>query len=390
MSCNKCNTEECGCVSNGMHVLPPSECNTPECVAPPECEEVISTDCIVFLGEDKTCGLDTVYESGDTIVVVVEKIVDYFCSNLGDATIIVTEKTCGLETVYATGDTIIEALEKTVDYFCGAPLSIFTNDVGYITSAGVPTNVSAFTNDAGYVTSSKNIATNDLVFTGNSTTDFDGNTAIFLDAILDIQGEIYSKGKNSIIGSTAFGEGIFSVSVSGIENTAFGYEAMRNATTAYENTAVGKWSLRALTVGYYNTAVGLSSLLNNQGGYLNTAIGYNALFSNVSAALNTAVGGNALVDCIANSNTALGFQAGKGITIGENNLILGSNVTQPATINNCIIIGAGAVATGNNQVVLGSAATPVGSVDAVGTFTQTNRMIINLNGVDYYIALDAV
>ena len=32
-------------------------------------------------------------------------------------------------------------------------LSEFTNDVGYITSASVPTNVSAFTNDAGYLTS---------------------------------------------------------------------------------------------------------------------------------------------------------------------------------------------------------------------------------------------
>ncbi len=118
--CKTCKTVECGCGSGATAVQPPLSTNTPSCPNPEPCENAMGTECIIYTGDNKTCGEDTVYETGDTIEEVQEKIVDYFCEQVEEATIIVTQKECGEEdTVYETGDTIIEALEKTVDYFCG-------------------------------------------------------------------------------------------------------------------------------------------------------------------------------------------------------------------------------------------------------------------------------
>ena len=55
----------------------------------------------------------------------------------------------------------------------------------------------------------------------------------------------------------------------------------------------------------------------------NVGLGLNALGSNVTANNNTAVGYNALYACTATQNSALGLQAGDGITTGTNSTCLG-------------------------------------------------------------------
>jgi hypothetical protein len=80
--CKKCREVNCGCSSGATAVQPPLSTNTPECPSPEPCPEVISTQCIQYIGEDKNCGEDTVYESGDTIAEVDSKIVDYFCEQI--------------------------------------------------------------------------------------------------------------------------------------------------------------------------------------------------------------------------------------------------------------------------------------------------------------------
>jgi hypothetical protein len=163
MSCNKCETKKCSCGQGSTPVMPPSECNTPTCPTPAPCSEIVPTACIQYVGEAKLCGEDEVFAEGDTIGVIEEKIVDYFCERLSnvsqevtEASIIVTQVDCGEDTVYETGDTIIEALEKTVGYFCTelsdindiiSGLATVASSGAYSDLTGLPTALSDFSND---------------------------------------------------------------------------------------------------------------------------------------------------------------------------------------------------------------------------------------------------
>jgi hypothetical protein len=80
--CKECRKAECGCSSKGTAVQPPLSSNTPSCPTPEPCPEVISTDCIVYTGDSKTCGDDPVYAEGDTIAEIQSQIVDYFCEEI--------------------------------------------------------------------------------------------------------------------------------------------------------------------------------------------------------------------------------------------------------------------------------------------------------------------
>lgn len=221
MSCTTCKTKTCTCKKSTLPVMPPTGCNEPDCADPNLCPEVISTECIVYLGDAISCGDDEVVATGSTLQQVHESIVTYFCTRLTQAqedlqaaSVIVTEVSCGEDVVYETGDNIIEALEKTVGYFCtgledintvitslatvattgaysdlsGVPsaLSDFTNDLltadelaaingantpttlnPFATISDIPTLTSELTNDSGFLTSSTNLGNSDLTLTAN-------------------------------------------------------------------------------------------------------------------------------------------------------------------------------------------------------------------------------
>jgi len=187
-------------------------------------------------------------------------------------------------------------------------------------------------------------------------------------------GQVYALGKGSIATNTAFGKDVFDATITGVENTAMGGNAMRVNTTGFENVSVGHNSMYLNAGGYYNTALGVLSLKSNTAGVGSTALGHGAL-----------------EDSTGNYNVGVGKESGEGHTSGGQNTYLGAYTsTTNGAIEDAIVIGYNAEATASGQLVIGSGSNPVGSVDAVGTFTQTNRMIIKLNGVDYYIALDAV
>jgi len=186
-------------------------------------------------------------------------------------------------------------------------------------------------------------------------------------------------------------------------NTALGYESSINGTGAF-NTAFGYQTLRANTTGINNTAIGYNALIKNTIGQRNIAIGANALGDDVfgpvegndniaigvdalrvgdlgitnlaignyamstagaGQSFNTGVGHYALqnVQSGGGNNTAFGLSAGKLITTGSNNVILGNYDGNQGgydirTLNNYVVIADG---NGNPRIIVDPAEAAVAS-----------------------------
>ncbi len=208
--------------------------------------------------------------------------------------------------------------------------------------------------------------------------------------------------------SVAIGSGALAyqpLGTTGLVNTAVGYRVLGSSgltTAAADNTGVGYFALSANTSGNTNTGIGASALLNNTAGSSNSAEGYSALrgnttgsnstalgadalFYNTTGSSNTAVGGSAIagvsgtpltgsgntgiganalyqIQGASVNNTALGYQAGKALTTGGSNLILGFNV------------GSATLSTGSNNILVGTS----GAVDTPATNTSNFLNIGNL------------
>jgi hypothetical protein len=155
-----------------------------------------------------------------------------------------------------------------------------------------------------------------------------------------------------------------SATVTGDYNIAIGESAMNNADAVEDNIAIGRSSQ---TKGSDNIAIGPQS----RGG--NTSIVTGAIGIGNQAAANEnysiAIGANASAD------------ADYAISIGQG--------TNNLNANSCAI-GRGASTNAANQLAIGTAVNPLGATDAVTSFTQSGRWTVKINGIDYYIPLDAV
>jgi hypothetical protein len=154
--------------------------------------------------------------------------------------------------------------------------------------------------------------------------------------------------------NTAFGAATLLFNTDGFNNTAVGAAALLNNTTGSQNTAIGAFALQfnntdnntaigadALsehTTGSDNTAIGNTALGSNTEGGANTAIGRDTLVNNTVGDRNTAIGRSALFSSTGDSNTALGFNAGTGVTTANNVICIGAfsgaNVDDSCFINN--------------------------------------------------------
>lgn len=72
---------DCGCTDNTAPVMPPMGSGG-DCPNPEPCSTITPAQCVVFTGNDKLCGEDTVYESGDRLPTILSSIVDYFCGRV--------------------------------------------------------------------------------------------------------------------------------------------------------------------------------------------------------------------------------------------------------------------------------------------------------------------
>ena len=117
-SCNnKC--AKCGCKDSFLTSPPP--CPTPEgCPDPIPCQEVLSSDCIIYNGPDIECNGDVIITSDSTWAESLQDLVDYFCTTYSD----VPEILCSEGVVVIADSSVNEALEQIVAYFCAAIVGI--------------------------------------------------------------------------------------------------------------------------------------------------------------------------------------------------------------------------------------------------------------------------
>lgn len=181
-------------------------------------------------------------------------------------------------------------------------------------------------------------------------------------------------------GGTAVGQYALSSSTTGGENTAVGISALANLTAASDNVAVGYYAgnsvFGAQLQGNKNVAVGNYTLSGFQSDFNTTstencAIGYSAMSKAYTADYCSAVGAYALG---ANSNmegdynAAIGYSAGRAISTGAQNTMLGANAAYSGTNN---------LTTGSNNTVIGyNAATSSATVS--NTVTLGNSSIATL------------
>lgn len=142
------------------------------------------------------------------------------------------------------------------------------------------------------------------------------------------------------------------------------------------NTAIGGNTLSFLRTGAGNTVAGFESGLNLDGAARNTAVGFQALRGASGAAVveNTAIGYQALIDLTGGGdfNTALGWQAGRNLTTGKQNTMVGTGAGRQmpsgaalTSVTNSTALGNGARVAGSNEVQLGNSDTTVYAYGAV-------------------------
>jgi len=178
---------------------------------------------------------------------------------------------------------------------------------------------------------------------GDALTHADFNVAIGNGALgADIQGH-----KSTAIGYAALNAQSFSSSTDA-NNTAVGYLAGAAVTTGQANTLIGMVAGDALTDADHNVAIGVGALSSDTLGSRSTAIGKNSLVTqNFTSATDT-------------NNTAVGFEAGKGISTGVQNTLMGAlagDALTDADFN--VAIGSSALSAdtkGNKAVAIGHSA----------------------------------
>jgi hypothetical protein len=249
---------------------------------------------------------------------------------------------------------------------------------------------------------------------------------------------------NKSIDDLFIGEGAGNFTTTGVgANTGVGRDSMADITTGQENVAVGYQAGETLTTGASNTIVGSSA-----GAAMGTSASQNTFLGHVAGQLvsgsgNICVGNGAGITISGDYNIALGvttmgnpFSGDKTVIVGYGlepqsnsddgqlsiqNAILGrGNTATSTTISDGIIglystaaIGSWQRATfiGNmaaqgtaiaNGIVLYSKDSSDGSTnstlalyteqapEATATFTQTHRIKVWWNGVEYWLSLDAV
>jgi endosialidase-like protein len=178
-------------------------------------------------------------------------------------------------------------------------------------------------------------------------------------------------GSNTVTGSQALFD-----NTTGSYNTANGFQALVFNTSGSQNTATGWSALAHNTIGDFNTANGFDALRNNTTGFQNVATGYQALLDNSVGFKNTANGFQALIHNTGRGNTALGYLAGSNLTIGDDNICIGSDgVAGDAGVIRIgrSFIGATYIAGISGQTASGGAQVFVASDGKLGTSTSSAR-----------------
>ena len=134
-SCNN-NCAKCGCKDSFLTSPPP--CPTPEsCPDPVPCQEVLSSDCIIYNGPNISCNNTVIVTSDSTWAEVLENLVAYFCITYSNVPLI----SCGAIPVVTAGSSVNSALQQIVTYFCNAIVGILPITANNGLNISSPSNV---------------------------------------------------------------------------------------------------------------------------------------------------------------------------------------------------------------------------------------------------------
>jgi hypothetical protein len=168
-----------------------------------------------------------------------------------------------------------------------------------------------------------------LLTTGSGSTGL-GWRALFADTIGNFNTGVGggALALNTMDSNTAVGAAVLLLNSRGTQNTAVGTNALvfngSGDVSGDSNTATGYSALMNNVTGGSNTAIGWEALTVNVDGVNNVALGNLPLSSNTSGDNNTAIGSAVLEDSVATSDhVAVGSIAGSGISIVDNNIIIG-------------------------------------------------------------------
>ena len=197
-------------------------------------------------------------------------------------------------------------------------------------------------------------------------------------------------GNCTFVGSGAGGNN------SGNDNTFVGVSAGNANTGSGENAYFGTYAAQSCTGGS-NVAIGKSAMYSATTANYNVAVGAQALYSQTSTTgYHTAVGYQSLYSSTDNSNAALGYRSGYGVTTGNNNTLLGINAgngsvvltggaqnvvigagayTNTAGAYTEIVIGAGCNGLGNDRVSIGKLNSRIwAQFDSSGSWTYSSDL----------------
>ena len=107
MGCSSCNQ------NTPTPSVPCAECNPVVCATPQPCAEIVSSECVLHVGENKFCGLDKIYSKGDSLAKIFGSITDYYCNKTHTQ----EDKFVSGVIIYNEGDDVNTTIENVFDYF---------------------------------------------------------------------------------------------------------------------------------------------------------------------------------------------------------------------------------------------------------------------------------
>jgi hypothetical protein len=226
----------------------------------------------------------------------------------------------------------------------------------------------------------------------DATTNGFGQTAVGAGALSAATGEFTSQ--------TAVGAFALPSSTTGSYNVAFGYSTLGGLSTASDNVAIGSYAGTSVinsavpVTGNKNTIVGnfaygAWTTDYNISGIENVAVGYYSMKDQRDADYCVSVGAYALsaTQIQGDYNTAAGHSAGRAVTTGTQNTLLGANAAYSGTNNlttgsNNILIGYNAAATSatvSNEATIGNSSISRLRVPGVGVNITGTKIVIGGN-----------
>jgi len=238
-------------------------------------------------------------------------------------------------------DTEIEITTTTVDLNGALTISGDTtleDGADLITASAGTSNFRAGVNAGNSIASNGNYNVVIGDEAGTALTTGDGNVAVGFEALKTEDGH----GLNTAVGYQALktlNAGADSY------NTAIGYQAGLSITTGLYNTIVGGIAGDGITSGTHNTAIGMGALNDDTQGNKSTAVGQSALTTqNFTSSTDT-------------HNTAVGYNAGGAVTVGQFNTLIGSEAGDALTSGGYnVAVGVRALSSENghgNNIAIG-------------------------------------